>query len=207
MHEDKSLAEQDVRVARLGEVSLRMMAGAVGDETLAQVRKRVAEDPAFYPWEDVVRLVVAEPVDPSELVNRALVAQRDWLVTGDVPAAARVAAPPAPVSTSTPAAPAPARAGSASDGPSPPRSEPSRPQPLRPEPVRGPDANIRRPPRSASYHFKKFLAVLIVKGFFYGIALAALLVILILLERRHPEINIYDFARNVQDWFESLAGR
>jgi len=77
-----SLAEQDATVARVAETSMRMMAGAVGPQTIRSAQELLKRHPDAYPWQEVCALVVAEPGDPSQLVNKAIVSQRDWLQRG-----------------------------------------------------------------------------------------------------------------------------
>jgi hypothetical protein len=76
------LVQQDVTVAKVAETCLRMMAGSVTPgvkRSIADVAKR---SPDAYPWEAICDLVVGEPVDPSDLVNRGIAAQRDWVQSG-----------------------------------------------------------------------------------------------------------------------------
>jgi hypothetical protein len=88
------LVQQDATVAKVAETCLRMMAGSVTPavrRTVADVAKR---SPDAYPWEAVCDLVVGESTDPSDLVNRAIAAQRDWVQSGGTSAGR--AAPRAP---------------------------------------------------------------------------------------------------------------
>lgn len=98
------LVEQDGTIARVAETSLRMMAGTVGSGTLRAIQDELRAHPEAFPWQQVCNLVVAEPVDPSDLVNRGIVAQRDWVHRAQRPA---VAAAPG-----TPARPARSRSAS-----------------------------------------------------------------------------------------------
>ena len=60
------------------------------------------------------------------------------------------------------------------------------------------------PRKSASFYFKTFVAMLIVRGTFYGIMIVALLVALILLRERYPGFDIYQLADDGVAWFRSL---
>ena len=75
-------AEQDPTVARVAETSLRMMAGVVAPQTIRGAQDLLKQHPDEYPWQKVCELVLAEPRDPSQLVNQAIVSQRDWLQRG-----------------------------------------------------------------------------------------------------------------------------
>lgn len=77
-------------VARVAEVSLRMMANAVSRRTIDRARAVIAAEPDEYPWERVVDTVLAEPVDTDELLSRGLRAQRDWFARTSVSTTARV---------------------------------------------------------------------------------------------------------------------
>jgi hypothetical protein len=81
----RSLAEQDTMIARVGEVSLRMMAGAIAPGRLRALEHTVRRSTANYPWQEVVDLVLDDPMDASDLVNRGLRAQRDWIARGGRP--------------------------------------------------------------------------------------------------------------------------
>ncbi|MBL9079868.1 MAG: hypothetical protein JNL08_20385 [Planctomycetes bacterium] len=50
--------------------------------TLEQLQRTVQESPSEYPWQAVVRTVLAEPVDDQKLVQQGLQAQRDWILRG-----------------------------------------------------------------------------------------------------------------------------
>ncbi|MCA8943835.1 MAG: hypothetical protein KDB80_14830 [Planctomycetes bacterium] len=77
----------DPLLTRVGEVSLRMMARTVPADTVQHLQARLYAQPDEYPWEDVVDAVLADPVDPSELLNRGLQGQRDWVLRGGAAAA------------------------------------------------------------------------------------------------------------------------
>lgn len=89
------LVQKDATVAKVAEACLRMMAGSVTPATRRSVADVAKRSPETYPWEAVCDLVVGEAVDPSDLVNRAIAAQRDWVQGGGAPGAGR-AAPRAP---------------------------------------------------------------------------------------------------------------
>ena len=59
-----------------------MMAGVVPGDVVARLQSRLLAQPDAYPWEEVVDAVLDEPVGDSELVNKGLVAQRNWLLRG-----------------------------------------------------------------------------------------------------------------------------
>ena len=86
-------AEQDPTVARVAEASLRMMAGTVSPATRRRTKELAAAAAGGYPWDAVVTAVLADPIDPSVLVQKGLTAQRDWVVKT---AAAGAPASPAP---------------------------------------------------------------------------------------------------------------
>jgi hypothetical protein len=70
----------DPELQRIFETSHRMFAGLVPGGTAAKLRQRIAEDPARYPWEEVVAIVNAAAVPPADLIQRGLRAQRDWIL-------------------------------------------------------------------------------------------------------------------------------
>lgn len=152
--EEHLLVEQDHTIARVAETSMRMMGGAVGPETMRSIREELKSHPESYPWERVCDLVVREAADPSDLVNRAIVAQRDWVQRGP-----RGAAPTA----------------------------------------------ASRPKAPASNLGKRLLAMLLVRGTFYALIVFALVVILVLLERKWG-FDIYAVGRSVQEFARGLFG-
>ncbi|MBX3461721.1 MAG: hypothetical protein KF830_01005 [Planctomycetes bacterium] len=76
------LGDPEAARQAIGEVSLRLLAGAVPRRTLEQLQRTVQQTPAEYPWQIVTQAVLAEPVDPQRLVQQGLEAQRDWIVRG-----------------------------------------------------------------------------------------------------------------------------
>ncbi len=72
----------DDTLARVSEVSLRMMAGVVSPQKLRELQDLVARSPDVYPWEQVVDSALAEEGDPQLMVQNAVVAQRNWLARG-----------------------------------------------------------------------------------------------------------------------------
>ena len=72
----------DPTVARVAEVTLRMVAGAVPAATVRELERIRDEATASYPWERVVDRVLRDPVEKHELVRRGLAAQRDWVARG-----------------------------------------------------------------------------------------------------------------------------
>lgn len=56
-----------------------MMAGVVPPTTRRALLQRVRKAGGDYPWEAVVDAVLADPVDDTRLLQRGLLAQRDWV--------------------------------------------------------------------------------------------------------------------------------
>ena len=69
-------------LARTAEVSLRLMAGMVPRKTLQAVQRMAVESTGEYPWQRIHDAVLAEPVDPNELLRRGILAERDWVARG-----------------------------------------------------------------------------------------------------------------------------
>lgn len=69
-------------MAAIGAVSARLLAGVVSKRTLEALRRTVEASPAEYPWQVVGQVVLQEPVEPQDLAQRALRAQRDWILRG-----------------------------------------------------------------------------------------------------------------------------
>lgn len=76
-----SPAPEDPMVA-IGEVSARLLAGVVSKRTMEALRRTVEASPSEYPWQVVGQVVRQEPVEPQDLAQRALRAQRDWILRG-----------------------------------------------------------------------------------------------------------------------------
>ena len=66
----------------VAEVSMRLLAGAVDRRTLEQLKRTVQASPAEFPWQVVTQAVLANPTDAQQVVQAALVAQRDWILRG-----------------------------------------------------------------------------------------------------------------------------
>jgi len=66
----------------VGEVSLRLMAGAVPKRTIEQLQRTVQQSAAEYPWQVVTQVILAEALPTQQLVQQGLQAQRDWLLRG-----------------------------------------------------------------------------------------------------------------------------
>jgi hypothetical protein len=62
--------------------SLRLLAGAVPKATFERLRRDAKTAGAEYPWEAATRALLADPVEPGQLVQRGLAAQRDWILRG-----------------------------------------------------------------------------------------------------------------------------
>lgn len=152
----RCFAEQDPTVARVAETSLRMMAGAVTPPTRKRIRAMAEGASAAYPWTEVVEAVLADPVDPSVLVQMGLAAQRDWVVRGGGAVAAASAPPP--------------------------RSAPG-----------------------LGYRLKRFLAVNLARLLFHAVFAVALIVLLILIRKTWPALDIYALADRVVEFARSLA--
>lgn len=69
-------------VAAVREVSLRLLGGGVQRSTMTQLQKLARDNVGDYPWRDVTRRILAEPIDEQRLVQQALVQQRDWIWRG-----------------------------------------------------------------------------------------------------------------------------
>jgi hypothetical protein len=80
MPTDGPTERRSATIGKIADASLRMMAGAVSPDCQRALREIVHANPEQYPWERVIDIVLAEPADPSELANRALVAQRKWIL-------------------------------------------------------------------------------------------------------------------------------
>jgi len=77
------------RLAEAGEISLRLLAGAVGKRTFETLRNQL---PAATDQHAVLhQAVTAEPVEPTSLLGKALAAQRDWVGRGGRVAPVRLA--------------------------------------------------------------------------------------------------------------------
>lgn len=63
-------------------VSLRLLAGAVPKRTMEQLQRTLRQSHAEFPWQVVTQAVLSEPVDPQQLVQQGLAAQRDWILRG-----------------------------------------------------------------------------------------------------------------------------
>ena len=50
--------------------------------TLERLRRDAKAAGAEYPWETATRALLADPVEPGQLVQRGLAAQRDWILRG-----------------------------------------------------------------------------------------------------------------------------
>ena len=69
-------------VAAVREVSLRLLGGGVPRSTMTQLQKLARENVGDYPWRDVTKRMLAEPIDEQRLVQQALLQQRDWIWRG-----------------------------------------------------------------------------------------------------------------------------
>ncbi|MFK7742032.1 MAG: hypothetical protein AB8H80_17075 [Planctomycetota bacterium] len=77
-----NLEDGDQALRAIGDVSLRLLAGAVPKPRMEQLRRTVEQSPAEYPWQVVTQAVLAEGVDSQRLVQQGLTAQRDWILRG-----------------------------------------------------------------------------------------------------------------------------
>ena len=69
-------------LAQTAAVSLRLMAGMVPRKTLQAVQRMAVESTGEYPLQSIHDAVLAEPVDPNELLRRGILAERDWVARG-----------------------------------------------------------------------------------------------------------------------------
>lgn len=76
------LAQPGIALHAVGQVALRLMAGAVPKPLLGQLQRMVQQAQDGYPWQEVTRVVLAQPVDEQKVVQQGLVAQRDWILRG-----------------------------------------------------------------------------------------------------------------------------
>jgi len=67
---------------QLGEACLRLVAGAVPEATMSEVRGRAMAESEGYPWRAVNDRLVQDPVDERELIEAGLRGQRDWIMRG-----------------------------------------------------------------------------------------------------------------------------
>ncbi len=70
----------DPRLHRIFEASHRLLAGLVPGGTVTKLAGRIRDEEDRYPWEEVVESLTAPSVEPQELVQRGLRAQRDWIL-------------------------------------------------------------------------------------------------------------------------------
>ena len=76
----------DPTFARVAEASMRMFAGVVPGPRRSEVAKLAREaGDGGYPWQAIADRVVADPMRPDELVQRSLVAQRNWVAQNSKP--------------------------------------------------------------------------------------------------------------------------
>ena len=78
----QSPPDADEAMVRIGAVSARLLAGAVSKRTMEALQRTVHASPNEYPWQVVNQVVLAEPCDAQDLAQRALRAQRDWVLRG-----------------------------------------------------------------------------------------------------------------------------
>lgn len=64
------------------EASARLMGGTVNRSTMKELQKLVKAESGSYPWEEVVKRILAGGAPPAEVAQSALKAQRDWIVRG-----------------------------------------------------------------------------------------------------------------------------
>ena len=76
------LTQPEEALRAVGDVSLRLMAGAVSKPKMAQLRLTVEGHADEYPWQTVTQAVLSEDVDPQRLVQQGLAAHRDWILRG-----------------------------------------------------------------------------------------------------------------------------
>ena len=64
------------------EASARLMGGTVNRSAMKELQKLVKTESGSYPWEAVVKRILAGGAPPAEVAQAALKAQRDWIVRG-----------------------------------------------------------------------------------------------------------------------------
>lgn len=69
---------------RVAQVSHRMLSGQVSRRALAAAQAAAQQGGETYPWQRVVDVVLDDPQDEGELLQRGLRAQRDWLAARSV---------------------------------------------------------------------------------------------------------------------------
>lgn len=77
------------RLAEAGEISVRLLANAVGKRTFETLRSQLPT--ASDPHAVLHQVVAAEPAEPASLLAKALAAQRDWVARGGRVAPVRLA--------------------------------------------------------------------------------------------------------------------
>ncbi len=92
-----STSADDELLNRVGQTSLRMMAGVIPNHVVDHLQARLYASPDAYPWDEVVDTILAEPIDGGDLVNKGILAHRNWVLRGDAPGAAAVASVNRPV--------------------------------------------------------------------------------------------------------------
>ncbi|MEM7202146.1 MAG: hypothetical protein AAF628_17895 [Planctomycetota bacterium] len=132
---------------RIAHANLRLMAKTVSPATVRRLRDELNASPERYPWRDVTESILDESPDDRELIQRALRAQRDWLMRGG-----------------------PATAG-----------------------------RRRRAP------VKRFTALVLSRAIFFVLYTTAAVVLLVLLQARWPQLNIYEAADRIRDAFLQLT--
>lgn len=134
-------------MAAIGAVSLRLLAGVVPRRTLDGLKRTVLSNPSEYPWQAVNRVVLAEAVEPQALAEKALKAQRDWILRGG-------------------------------------RENPGKP---------------------LSVHAKTFVAKLLTQAIFLSVYSLVVLVLLLAIKHRWPEIDVYRVLTWLYGLFPSLV--
>lgn len=79
---DQSNLSEAALVDRVAATSLRMMAGTVPSHVVDHLQSRLYARPDAYPWDEVVDTILAEPVEPNDLVNKGIISHRNWLLRG-----------------------------------------------------------------------------------------------------------------------------
>ena len=70
---------------QLGEVSLRLLAGAVPGKAFGDARRIIERSGGGYPWEEVNQRVIEDDLEEAQLIRQGLQAQRDWILRGGAP--------------------------------------------------------------------------------------------------------------------------
>ncbi|MCA8973670.1 MAG: hypothetical protein KDC98_03065 [Planctomycetes bacterium] len=77
-----NLDDPEQLIAAVREVSLILMGNGLPRQSMSQLQKMLRENVGDFPWQEVTRRILTEPVDMQRIVQQALAAQRDWIWRG-----------------------------------------------------------------------------------------------------------------------------